>query len=1262
VIDRYGGHPIKIGGDALTILFEPDTEPFAELVLSTVSCAQALRQAGRRAGEVRLPDGSTTQLAHKIGVGTGHILFGVIGDPTLGRECVFLGEALTRASNAEHRAAAGEVWVSSEVVQFIPPGCGIQLKASSENSHARMLLESPLLAEARRGRRHTPSPPDVLPPWIDPLALTPEVVQDHAARDALRFLSSHQIVTVMFVGFSGLDVSEPEDLPLLDRHYCLVQRLVAEHEGTLSEFEAGDKGTKLIVLFGAPKALENPALQAALCARALQQAAKKEGIADDQRIGVATGRLYVGLIGCRSLAKFSALGDRMNLAARLMGLAPRWGVVAESSTVSRSKHRIAWGASSTVAVKGKQERVSISPLKVTEGSETLVERRGTGLVGREQALDYLERTLDKLHRGEGCLLILESGPGLGKTRLLGAVKPKAEQGGIELVATLSLFRRPGSPLAPLLPLLYNILAIPPDSPAGMLRQAYLRWREGLPSHLLSAAQRIAPLLDLNAEDDPTIAGIDPDIERKVRQRALIDCLGHGLKGTAKLLIIDNGQFLDSASIAALIELGPLLKRWSLMVLIARRPADPDPFQPLMEVSVAKRLVLADLPVPLARQLVLNRLGAKFLESNLEHFLLQRAGGNPLRLEAWADVLRQRGIVGVRAEVAYLKDAKHIDELPAQLEGLVLSRLELLPSAVHFTLRVASVLGMSFSVQAVALVHPEDLTKEQVYAQINLARNAGLVQWQRGKPGTAYFSHMEVQNALYTSLPFKVRRSIHQRCATDLLAEDSRPPSGDRALELARHFEHLDDPVQQHRLFAAAAAACEASYDRDEAVHWARRDLKVCEQIQDYAGAHQAYATLQHHLIRVGNLRQAMELVWQWSEAAQAHGTPVQALETQRIHARLLQMVGDPSRALTVLETAMDQARPLDNTHPMVALLHTAVTVLGEMGRMEEALEMAEEAVTLSGPDDPLEWLQTQIQRAYCLGELGRRDEALRENETILANLSGADLGTRALVMGNIGIQLWAQEQPERGHALLLEALALKRQVADRPEEALSLSNVGFSFFRLGDFKAAHRHTEESLRTFRRLALVRGQLLASGNLGATLHLMGKRQEAERALAFCDSLLGIFKHKPQLAETRIRQGELALTRGEVGRAESMFCDALEVAREIGAKGFELSALEGLAETARQVDDLTHAVQYLDQALELYESGAELDFPVRLWYRAALIAEAVGEVENHTHRLNRAMILLKKELKRLKNPETRARVKEVFPWNRAVGALSPGGRESQ
>ena len=124
-------------------------------------------------------------------------------------------------------------------------------------------------------------------------------------------------------GFTALSENQPpeETIDLLNLYYTLMFEAI-DSQGGIVSLMIGDG---LMALFGAPKALDNPAGHAVRAAQDMQammgqfnaerEAAGKPGIRIG--VGIATGEVVAGYAGTQQRATYTCIGNHVNLAARL---------------------------------------------------------------------------------------------------------------------------------------------------------------------------------------------------------------------------------------------------------------------------------------------------------------------------------------------------------------------------------------------------------------------------------------------------------------------------------------------------------------------------------------------------------------------------------------------------------------------------------------------------------------------------------------------------------------------------------------------------------------------------------------------------------------------------------------------------------------------------------------------------------------------------------------------------------------------------------
>jgi adenylate cyclase len=136
----------------------------------------------------------------------------------------------------------------------------------------------------------------------------------------------NQQVTVLFAdvrGFTSLSEHAPPEqvVQMLNRYFSAMTEIIFAHGGTLDKYI----GDGLMALFGAPAATPDDATNAVACAAAMQrqvqpinEALRAEGLSEIKvGIGLHTGVATVGYIGSERRTEYTAIGDTVNLAARL---------------------------------------------------------------------------------------------------------------------------------------------------------------------------------------------------------------------------------------------------------------------------------------------------------------------------------------------------------------------------------------------------------------------------------------------------------------------------------------------------------------------------------------------------------------------------------------------------------------------------------------------------------------------------------------------------------------------------------------------------------------------------------------------------------------------------------------------------------------------------------------------------------------------------------------------------------------------------------
>lgn len=166
-------------------------------------------------------------------------------------------------------------------------------------------------------------------------------------------------------GFTAMSDGRPpeEVVNTLNEYFEVMVEVLFRYSGTLDKFV----GDEIIGLFGAPIPLADQEFKAVACAldmlRSLEEFNHTRQ-AENQPpihigIGVNTGKVITGAIGSTRALQYTAIGDAMNVASRLVSLAKPGEIIISDVTYRRIADRINAEPLPPVRVKGKAEEMQI---------------------------------------------------------------------------------------------------------------------------------------------------------------------------------------------------------------------------------------------------------------------------------------------------------------------------------------------------------------------------------------------------------------------------------------------------------------------------------------------------------------------------------------------------------------------------------------------------------------------------------------------------------------------------------------------------------------------------------------------------------------------------------------------------------------------------------------------------------------------------------------------------------------------------------------
>lgn len=373
--------------------------------------------------------------------------------------------------------------------------------------------------------------------------------------------------------------------------------------------------------------------------------------------------------------------------------------------------------------------------------------RARPLVGRAGELEALrEAVVDARIEGRGRVALIEGEAGIGKTRLLEELLEWARGRDFDV-------------------LFGSARELERDRPFGVLVDA-------LELEADSADGERAEIGRLLGAESPEGPGQAPQLRFRVVD-AIVALVERLATREPLVLALEDLHWADPSTLLVLDRLAGRMHELRLVLVATRRPL-PNPPELRSFADSADphgiRLVLESLDDPFVQALVAGLAGAEPGDRLLA--TVAGAGGNPLFLEELVEALRSEGSIGLVNGCAEVEAVL----LPPSLRLTILRRLTYLSDETLEVLRIASVLGASFSPSDLAAVL--GLRGVDLLARLTEAVESGVLADEVARLA---FRHDLVRDAIYEDVPVALRRALHLDVARALAT------AGAPARQVATHF-------------------------------------------------------------------------------------------------------------------------------------------------------------------------------------------------------------------------------------------------------------------------------------------------------------------------------------------------------------------------------------------------------------------------------------------------------------------------------------------
>ncbi len=1143
---RHNGFIPYFAGDAITAIFPEDTAGVNALML--LQAAQSLNEHFSQEGLKKTRFGDF-QIGIKIRLSHGDVQWGIVGGKL--KTFYFRGPAIDNPTQADEVEYEQGILFDQHLYGRLNPSEVPKVQIVREKYY-RLIEKLPN------------STPPLLPPntILSQQAEAAQLLEHFFPPAILNFDQQGEFrqVISLFMTFIGVD-----DHDTLDRFASIILDLVDKFSGYFKEIDFGDKGGMMVIFFGAPVSYENNTDRALEFIAALEEETKalRKTSKLQFRAGISSGLAYTGTVGAAERCQYAAVGNRVNLAARLMTQAD-WGHVRVDEEVARVRN-FSFALIGDTQYKGIRGNIPTYELegRNQEGSTAYSGQMVGRSEERELLVAFAQPIFEKRFAGIACLY---GEAGIGKSRLAYETK-KA----LQAQHQINWFNCPADqilrkPFNPFTGFLKDYFLQAPDHTSATNRDHFESQHDQLLQRLGGIEQPDAQLTFKELQRTRPILAALIGIPYPNSLWSQLDAKGryqNTLAALSALFIaesllqpvvieLEDGHWFDNSSREFLKNFVQRILQYPILLLITSRYLDDGSKPQLFEPELLERNLIPQLEIDLnildtksLRIFAEARLGGP-LSSELLQLLQRTTNGNPFYLEQVLEYFTESQLLKKEEGKWIIIDANI--KVSGSINAVLMARIDRLSTLVKETVKAAAVIGREFDIPILT----EIMKNNKEFSKYNgnsatvlreQIQSAEKVQiWLAMNELRYIFRHSLLREAVYSMQMGARLRELHGLIA-DAIERLYASNLKEKYVDLAFHYEQAQDQEKTREYLEKAADHARENFQNSAALKFFQ---KLIPRINDKAER----ATI--------ILRQAkvLELIGEWEACEAALHKALQLAQKEQDKllmgrtynriGRLSMLRGSYAQARQYFEMAQEIFTKIDNLLGIAKVYGNLGHLYFRQGAYPQANDFFDKSL-----------------------ELSRRHRLPNSPASIVAHQ---------------GLAYMNQGAYEEGIQCLLDELIVFERRNDKPGLATLYTNLGIVYFEKGDYADALHYYEKGLNYSEELGNKQLTAIAIGCIGSVYQQQGDYAAAVENfltdLKICEEM----GDKQGIAIALGLLGELRVIEGEFDLALEYLQRALQLSEELNYQKGVAKVVNNLGDIYTFLADHPKAIHYYDRAIDI------------------------------------------------------------------------------
>ncbi|MCK5117012.1 MAG: tetratricopeptide repeat protein [Candidatus Aegiribacteria sp.] len=1170
-----GGFVSAFAGDSFTALFPSGSTRYVENVVLDIKNDF---DSGR---DDSVESSYRSDLNIRIGISFGEVDWGIVGSAL--KTFYFRGEPITE---------------SARIIDTIEPGNiaihGYDSGKLPRNTSDKIITDTCTGVGARpsQGRMRR--------------SILEKFVPDHLPKFGLA--GEFRDVAAVFTAFRGYDNYEYID-HFISRAVAVTSALGGYPSGLFFD----DKGPHMLILFGAPKSYENNTKRAIDFAMKL-----RDEFGSNVKSGLTHGIAYVGVVGSRRRCTYTALGDKINLSARLMSCADWESILISGELETRIASLYKTSEFASLHLKGIKERVP---------TYRIVSRFGAGepklfegsTVGRDREIAKLEEQCRPIYSGSpGGVVYVYGEAGIGKSRLIYDLGQRETKAKSIVLQTDSILRKSMNPFV------YGLRTYfgQSDSKTGDENRAAFadifdklitgsnavggdRSVRDRVNELLRVKSILGALVGLTWE-----SSLYEELDAEGRFSNTLFAIKELIKAESLMqpviLFLEDLHWIDEDSRRVFSTLTRNLAGYPIIVIATSRLND-DGSRPFLELDhdvKCSEVIVEHLSSDIARAFIAKQFDRPISDGAIS-FVIRQTGGNPFYIEQFCRYLIENEMLTV-SEDEYHLSARDID-IPTGIRAILVARIDRLSRELQDMIRTASVLGREFETSILSRMMRilEDSSVNANYLLL-LQEGENNAIWSAVNEILYIFKHALLRDTVYDMQLRKRLRELHGTAA--LALQKYYGSDETRYADIAFHYENAEIPGKAVHFLRKAADYAKREYKNEQYLAHSRHLLAFTKSDEEKAAINFEIAIT---LINSGEWESATAIFEDITRFARTSDNSELLAKNLNKLGWLYLNSGNPDEAEDTYRKALQISEEIIDLHGQSESLYGIGTVATHKGEYEDALRLSARSRAAAERINDRKKVANAVQ---LMGKIHSRAGNLEKGtecyeEFLKISRESSDKYDICTGLSLLGLNTEEMGNPDKALVLYDEAIGIAKELGSKKELARSYNNKAIVYEKQGNYPEAHRFYTSSYD----ISLEMGDVVSSSiSLMNIANINGKLGKLDEALDILDRVLalgdGMDEQNRSFAVAII--GAIHCSRGEFGLAVKHLQQAEDIAWNIGVPMLAALFITVKISALLELKRFEEAARNIERALPIVKEGGDTE-------TAAMIDILQAEVTAHFDR---------------------------------------------